>query len=416
MTGYVISWFFPPINSSEGLVTFKLLKNSKYKYVVFTQNNNEAFSYGSKEEKLVSENIDTVFAQSDNFDEWITEGIEYFEKNKDKFDFIMSRSMAPESHIIALEIKKRHPNVKWIASFGDPIADNPFTYFYQVKSPYRPLGSGIEDICIRSLISPKRIFKNTLWKIKNLNIDDLEKKNIDLQNKVLAHSDRVILNNKYQESHMLKNQPDEIKNKVIIIPHAYDSDFYEHNINKNNDKIIFSYLGHLDNIRTPINFLKAIKRLKQKDKNLSNKLEINFYGNISVNDKLYIIDNELYDIVKVKKAVTYFESLKIMQKSDWLLLIDANLGNFLNENIFFAAKISDYLGSKSNIFGITMDNGPSADILRKTNSVLSSYSVDEIYMKLSMILNKKNSNFTINQEEYDIKNVVHSYDDMVNNL
>ena len=35
--GLVISWYFPPINSSEGLVTFKLLKNSKYKYDVFTQ-------------------------------------------------------------------------------------------------------------------------------------------------------------------------------------------------------------------------------------------------------------------------------------------------------------------------------------------------------------------------------------------
>ena len=30
----VISWYFPPINSSEGLVTYKLLKNSKYQYDV----------------------------------------------------------------------------------------------------------------------------------------------------------------------------------------------------------------------------------------------------------------------------------------------------------------------------------------------------------------------------------------------
>ena len=35
----VISWYFPPVNSSEGLVTFKLLKNSEYEYDVFTQKN-----------------------------------------------------------------------------------------------------------------------------------------------------------------------------------------------------------------------------------------------------------------------------------------------------------------------------------------------------------------------------------------
>ena len=35
--GLVISWFYPPGNSSEGLVTYKLLKNSKYQYDVFTR-------------------------------------------------------------------------------------------------------------------------------------------------------------------------------------------------------------------------------------------------------------------------------------------------------------------------------------------------------------------------------------------
>ena len=49
-------------------------------------------------------------------------------------------------------------------------------------------------------------------------------------------------------------------------------------------------------------------------------------------------NSQLQDlIVRFRKPVTYFESLKIMQESDWVLLIDANLSYFLNENIFFAA-------------------------------------------------------------------------------
>ena len=134
MRGFVISWYFPPINSSEGLVSFKLLKNSKYKYDVFTQKSNESWSYGSRETDLVSKNINTIFSKSSDFQEWVNEGIEYFEKNVKKYDFIMSRSMAPESHMIALEIKKRHPEVKWIASFGDPLCDNPFNYFIPKNS------------------------------------------------------------------------------------------------------------------------------------------------------------------------------------------------------------------------------------------------------------------------------------------
>ena len=45
----VITWFYPPVNSSEGLVTYKLLNNSKYEYDVFTQKNSASWSYGNKE-------------------------------------------------------------------------------------------------------------------------------------------------------------------------------------------------------------------------------------------------------------------------------------------------------------------------------------------------------------------------------
>ncbi|MFR8622331.1 hypothetical protein [[Ruminococcus] torques] len=38
----------------------------------------------------------------------------------------MTRSMPPESHEIGLKIKEIKPEIKWIASFGDPIANNPF--------------------------------------------------------------------------------------------------------------------------------------------------------------------------------------------------------------------------------------------------------------------------------------------------
>lgn len=419
MRGFVISWYFPPINSSEGLVTFKLLKNSKYQYDVFTQRDNENWTYGSNETKLISSNINTVFSKSSEINSWVREGIEYFEKNRDKYDFIMSRSMAPESHIIALEIKKRHPEVKWIASFGDPLCNNPFNCFTQTVSPYSAIPYGIDYISIRNLLSPKRFLKNCLWKYRKYNYEkkySYEKKYNKLQEDTLCYADKIILNNKYQMEHMLKDKSIDIRDKVVIIPHTYDVDFYKESKKKENDKIVFSYLGHLDDIRTPLNFLKAVKRLNNSCQNLSDKIQINFYGNLSCNDKLYIIDNALTDIIKVNKPISYFESLDVMQESDWLLLVDANLGKFMNENIFFAAKIVDYLGSKSNIFAITMDKGASADIMRETNSVLCSYSVDEIYMKLSMILNNKCKNKTINQEHYNIKNVIGLYDDMIEKI
>lgn len=418
MKGFVISWYFPPINSSEGLVTFKLLKNSKYKYDVFTQKSNEAWTYGSKETDLVSKNINTIFSKSGDFKDWIKEGIEYFDKHHAEYDFIMSRSMAPESHVIALEIKKKYPDIKWIASFGDPLCDNPFLYFIQKHSEYSLKGKGFENLSIRYVLSPKRIIKNFIWNFRRWNYlrhNNTEKDNTILQNNVINYADKIILNNPYQMKHMYKKCP-EAENKTIIIPHTYDSDFYPKNKSVKNDKVVMSFIGHLDDIRTPKQFLRAVTKLKEIDEKISDKLEINFYGDLSANDKLYIIDNDLLDVVKIRKSVTYLDSLKVMKNSDWLLHIDANLGNFINENIFFAAKIADYLGSKSNIFAITMDNGACADIMRETNSLICSFSEDEILFRLLEISNNKYNKKTTNNDHYDIKNVVKNYDEMVKNL
>ncbi len=419
--GLVISWYFPPINSSEGLVTFKLLKNSKYKYDVFTQNSNEGWSYGSNADKLTSSNINTVFSKTGDLNEWVNEGVEYYENNQDKYDFIMSRSMAPESHMIALEIKRRHPEVKWIASFGDPIADNPFLYFTKEENPHTIRGMGIENIPFKYALNPKRILKSMVWTIRRkryLRKYDPEKKNVELQRNVLKLADEIILNNEYQKKHMLKTcaKAEEVEKKIIVIPHTYDADFYDKKVKKDNSKIRIVYLGHLDDIRTPKNFLEALDRLNKSCPDLKDKLVVEFYGNLADKDKVRIIDFDLVDVVKFKKPVTYFDSLKIMQESDWVLLVDANLSVFLNENIFFAAKIADYLGAGTNIFGITMPEGASADILRETNSILSSYSTDEIYMYLKQIVDKNCSYKTINADHYDIKNVVGKYDDMVKEL
>lgn len=420
MRGFVISWFFPPINSSEGLVTFKLLKNSKYDYDVYTQKNNLVWTYKTNEDKLKSENINTVFSKADNYVDWIEEGVKYFSDNKEKYDFIMSRSMPPDSHTLALRIKKQYPNIKWIASFGDPIDNNPFETLLEEKSPYSVKGVSLSVLPIRSLFSPKRIIKNAIWKISRKRyLKSLKKNNHNLgvQEETIKNADVLIFNNEYQKEYMIGKYGEEISKKAIIIPHTFDKDFYEEvEKNSENNKIKITYVGHLDNIRKATSFLKALNRLNENEEDLASKLEVKFYGNMADVDKVYIVDHELYSFVNVKKPVDYLTSLRIMKEADWLLLVDANLGNILNENIFFAAKLADYLGSGNRIFGITMLEGASASIIRETGGLLASHSVDEIYMYLKMILDKKLDITMKNLSNYDIANVVKKYDEKVDEV
>ena len=155
-----------------------------------------------------------------------------------------------------------------------------------------------------------------------------------------------------------------------------------------------------------------------EDMELSKKLEFNFYGNLSTDDKLYVFNNELYDVIKYKKQVSYLESLVIMCKSNYLLHIDANLSLVNDKNIFFAAKLADYIGSGTPIIGITMLEGASANILRNINGLVLTYSKSDIKNYIRKIV-YENYSFNLDKNEcleFSAKNVAKQFDDMVEKL
>lgn len=411
----VISWFYPPVNSSEGLVTYKLLKSSKYQYDVFTQKNNALWSYGNKNDFPSNSNVKTIFAKADNLEDWMKEAIEYYHKNRGKYDIIMTRSMPPESHEVGLKIKKIDPHIIWFASFGDPIANNPFTKIsITYESPYKVAHCRN----ILGVISPKRILKNTLFKMRyrRLHKTYLEK-DLKFQEQIFEKANYLIFNSEYQRDYMLSTYRKEIKEKVLILYHSFDHELYPKIKSKNSDKIKMSYIGHLDSIRNPFILFSAIRDLYLQDKKLDEKVVFEFYGNMSDQDKLFIINNELTDIIKVKKPVSYLDSLKIMRESDWLLQIDANIVSVCDKNIFFAAKIADYIGAGNKIFGITMIEGISADILRGLNAIVTSYSSEEVKNYLWLIIYQ---GYTVNMNEeyrkqFDSIEVAQKFDDFIAN-
>lgn len=420
MKGFVVSRFFPPINSSEELETFKLLKNSKFKYGVFTQKNNTAWSYGNKDANLLSENIQTIFSESDRLQEWALEAVEYYDKHKEDYSFIMTRSMAPEAHEVGLAIKKKYPNVKWIASFGEPIFNNPYNLFSGINNPYHLLPYGFENTPLSYMLSPKRMLKSFVWKTRNKKIVP-ELKKSKLEKGVFFAADIIVLNNDYQKEHMLKNYPKDIISKALVLPHSFDESLYSYSSYsgvsaRKKDKYIMAHLGNLDEIRNVNLFLKALSRIKKHRPELLHKVEINFYGKMSMSDRANIIDCGLTDVVKVRDSVSYLEGLQIMLNSDLLLLFDANLGEILNENIFFAAKLADYIGAKKAILGITMLDGAGADILRKINANVATFSEDDIYNNLVYILVNGANKLNDNIEEFNSINVAKKYDAIVEEL
>lgn len=426
--GLVISWFYPPGNSSEGLVTYKLLKNSKYTYDVFTRGiqNETIWDRKVNETKLVSDNVTVIKSKAKRSKEWINEAVEYFEQNADKYDFIMSRVLGVEAHEAALRIKNIKPDIKWIASFGDPLSNSPYIPVRKKEDNPFQLQRYIEKENPTTLkkmklaVSPTRIANQYVWYKKGQEINKEPNRLSAINDDTFRLADILIFNNKYQYERAFTPELMQYKDKGVIVNHSFDLDLYPKKDNKESSKIRFCYVGHLDDKRNAMSVLKALGSIKKHDQKLSERVVFDFYGHMGDKDKASIISNDLIDVVSIHDDIGYLDSLEEISKSDWLLLIDANLNKELDEYIYFPAKLADYLAVKKNILAVTQLEGATADIMRSVRcGQIVTHSADEISIYLSKIIYQGYSPAAYVQKEwekYDARNVAKAYDEVVKKL
>lgn len=347
MNGLIISWFFPPATSAEGLVTFKLLKNSSFHYDTLYACSNQ-WSYG-QDSVLASPNIIPHPLEAPDFKKWIQScritGKELL--NSDQYDFMMTRAMPPESHTVGLKLKKNNPDLFWIASMADPIGRNPYDYD-------RYFGGGLRSFLKNPVLFCARVF--------------LYAKNIWFDRRIIKKANLIIFPSINQARYTLSEKYDLYKDKVLILPHTYDNDMFSAlaetaSESKKDDRIVLSHLGHLNAWRSAKGLIRGAALLKKRNPELAARLLIRLIGNIPASQRELIHDLDLDEIIIAEPSVNYFESLAIMRRSDMLLLIDAQF-HFMKENIFFASKLADYMGAQKPVLGLTTESGPSGEIIR----------------------------------------------------
>ena len=401
MRGFVASWFFPPLTSAEGLVTFKLLKASQYKYDVCSSISNK-WSY-QKDSVLESDNINVVRIETEEFDEWIEKSVAFYEKNKNQYKFIMTRSMPPESHKVGLEIKKKNPGDFWVASFGDPLSWNPYEVNAYVKF-------GIPVKLSDQLMKEPRTLLNLPSKVITPGLKIMKEMMI-LEKQILEQADMFIFPTIDQCQYTLGDDFEKYKDKCLIIPHTYDLDMFGDEKVRDDDKYTFTFIGHADAVRNPICFVHALKIIKDFNPELADKIRLRFVGNIPQEIKDVSYAFFLHNNVIVDKPVTYKESLKIMKDADCLLHIDGFFGFVPNGSIFFASKVADYMGARKPILGATSEGSPVHKILKASNNLVSmpwdNYDIAKNMVEIAT--GKLKVDYTY-YENYNVKNVCNEFD------
>lgn len=264
-------------------------------------------------------------------------------------DVIVTFGQPMSTHIAGLKLKQQYPHIKWLAHFSDPWVDNIFNN-YNVW---------------------------TKWINKYY------------QDSVFKNADQLIFTSEETIDLVTKKYPKEIRSKSICVPHAFNQNLYGKTDSSFNKKLTIRYIGNFYGDRQPDSLFKALQRLTLHKKELF-RVEIigSSTSDLDLRIKLYSLEN----IVFLYPPVSYIDSLKLMQKADVLLIVDAAT----DISPFLPSKLIDYIGANKPILGITPP-GASQKLLDEMNFLVADpRNISEISNKLAQII----KNFSRNRFEY----------------
>lgn len=363
---FVASWFFPPNSSSEGFVTWKLLRNSSHEYDVACSTSHK---WGYADVMQISDsNIIIHPIECEELKDWAEKAVELFETLhvERKYDAVMTRSMPPDAVSVGLAIKRRHPELKWIASFGDPIANNPYSMagFEQNEAlPQQDVRDFVADMALTS----DRWRRD--WRKYPHEAVRFEAEQRMLQDAALDGADLVICPGLTQMEYMVAGRAQ--KKPVDVVPHAYDESLYSEEWpvalpSLPGDKVNLVYLGYSDARRSLLPVVSALRDLGRYYPQLASRICLHVFGNYPHDLPDYVNSYQMpRSLVAFHGNCSYAQSLSVMKHADWLLHVDAFFPALTNGgSIFFAGKLADYFGAGKPVLAITGCGSPAYHMVK----------------------------------------------------
>ncbi len=313
---FVAGWFYPPQTTAQAISTFKILKNSKYRYDVFTTISH-AFNYDSVTDFNVfsTQNINVNISNETDPEKWCQLAADEFIKKSTQYDFFMTRVMPSWGHDVGLKIRERGNNTKWIASFADPMFNSPYAlariaYDNFEKTEANNILKNIDDIFNNPDEGKYSCFEQLI----------IEKNKIV---KVFEECDLMIFTNKYQLKWMFGDLYEKYKQKCLVLSHSFDPDFYLFREKKHDSIKRFLFIGHTDEYRNLNSFVKALVKIKRENPKYLKRIRVILIGSIYDETSKLIKENKLENIFSEEPNVDYLTSIDKMCQSDVLIHSDA---------------------------------------------------------------------------------------------
>lgn len=302
---------------------------------------------------------------------WIKPSIKYLRNwlKTNSVDAIISTGPPHSMHLIAMAIKKSHPDIHWVTDFRDP-----WTGIYYHK---------------------------------NLKMLPLAKKRHDsLEKQVLKNADSIVTVSKSFKAGLenISGRKD-----IQIIHNGYDHEDFINFTSVSTEKFIICHLGSVNDGINPQVLWNGINNAMQQNKELSNKLEIHFIGPVDINLRNVIEDHGLSDRTKYFDFMPHREAIDYLQKVDVLLLLLLNDTESVGGTI--PIKFYEYIGTQKPILAIGPDKSDLRDMIPKDTQVLySSYKKTNLIEHFILKIFEKNHKYAmLSFPEYSRKNLAGTY-------
>ncbi|KIC63597.1 glycosyltransferase family protein [Chryseobacterium taiwanense] len=299
---------------------------------------------------------------------WVKPSVQFLEKylKENKIDVVVTSGPPHSLHLIGLDLKKKLPNLKWIADFRDPWTE--ISYYKHLK-----------------------LTKSS------------DQKHRQLESAVFKNADITLATSYTDAENFRKNGAN-----AICITNGFDETDASQKISNSDQKFTLSYIGVLEQLRNPENLWKALYDLVTTNSDFAENFSLKFAGR--VDDKILqeIENSGLKKHISNLGYLSHDKAIEEMAKSSLLLIT-----NFPNESSkgIIPGKIFEYLATGKQIISFGPNGADVSKILEETKAGKHFGYNDSESIK-SFILEKfelwKNGNLsdnTQNIEQFSRKNL-----------
>ncbi len=241
---------------------------------------------------------------------------------KEGISHVVTTSPPHSTQLIGLKLKKKYPNIHWMADFRDPWTD---IHYYKKLYPTR-----IAD-----------------------------KINRCYERSVLEKSDKVLVTCEATKDTLLSKSSQIVPGKFEVITNGFDENDFVGIKQNTLNKFTITYIGILYNTRDLDGFLNAVSKLEDK-----NNCLLRFVGHSG------IIASEierlnLTQYTEILPQVKHSDAIQLMADSSVLVLLVPDKDK---ESFFLPGKLFEYLASRRPILCIASPDNEIRQIIEKSHA------------------------------------------------